>query len=30
MQELSSKLTTISISRIEADMGLVPNWRDIK
>lgn len=30
MQKLSTKLTTISISRIEADMGFVPNWRDVK
>lgn len=30
MQRLSTELTTISISRIEADMGFVPNWRDIK
>lgn len=30
MQKLSTKLTTISISRIEADMGFVLNWRDVK
>lgn len=30
MQRLSTELTTISISRIEADMGFVPNWRNIK
>lgn len=30
MQKLSNKLTTISISRIEADMGFVHNWRDVK
>lgn len=30
VQKLSTELTTISISRIEADMGFVPNWRDIK
>ena len=30
MQKLSTKLTTISISRIEANMGFVPNWRDVK
>lgn len=30
MQKLSTKLTTISISRIEADMGFVPDWRDVK
>ena len=30
MQKLSTKLMTISISRIEADMGFVPNWHDVK
>ena len=30
MQKLSTKLTTISISRIEADKGFVSNWRDVK
>lgn len=30
IQDLSSKLTTISILQIETDMGFVSNWRDIK
>ena len=30
IQDLSSRLTTISILQIEADMGFIPNWRDIK
>ena len=30
MQDLASKLITISIAQIEADMGFIPNWRDIK
>lgn len=30
IQELSTKLTTIPISRIEADMGFISNWRSIK
>ena len=28
--ELSQKLTTVSIGDIEADMGFVPNWREIE
>ena len=29
IQDLSSKLTTISILQIEIDMGFVPNWRAV-
>lgn len=29
IQDLSSKLTTISILQIETDMGFVPNWRAV-